>query len=276
METSETTRRGRPVWTALTILLGIVCLLQLGLLFQRQLLLKNRTVLPARASVSLGNRIRNLLPWNRRTPVQDAPATITPDTVWDGSTRIAQMHSRINRLFEEAFHDSFSLPLAPAVVSAPPASNGSAPSDPFRRMRDMHRQIDVLFQEAIQDVHGRHAGFDDGWADLAITPGMTVKDTGESYDITVALPSVNKSDIRLVMDGSILTLLVDHSETRDAAGDSAAMRSRRISRFEQRIKLPGADPDPDRITASFQDGVLRIVVPKRPGNEYEKGSIRVI
>lgn len=276
METTGTTQRKNPAWTVVTILLSVAILLQLGILFQRQVLLQRRSVATEGATDSWAQRLSNRLSWLGRSRQAPPPAAITPDTVWDGSTRMAQMHAHINRMFEEAFHDSFRFPLAPAVVSSPPTSNGSAPPDPFRTMRDMRREIDALFNEALRETHGRHAGFDDGWADLAITPGMTVKESGESYEITVALPSVDKSDIHLNMDGTILMLRVDHSEATKAGTAPATTHSRRISRFEQRLKLPAADPDPAHISASFENGILRIVVPKRSGNDYERGSIKVI
>ena len=204
---------------------------------------------------------------------------VTPDTVWNDSLRMARMHSRINRMFEEAFNESFRFPLAPAVASSPPTSNGSAPPDPFRRMHDMHREIDALFQEALRDARWSHASFDDGWANLAVTPGMTVKDLGERFEITVSLPDVDKSDIRLVLDGSILTLYVDHSDSRQEpakAPASGTVASRRISRFEQRIRLPGSDPEPGHVKATLENGILRIVVPKRTGKDYEQGEVKVI
>lgn len=280
METNETTGRKRSVWTILTVLVSIVILLQLALLFQRQVMLR-RSGSPDSSSpvLTAGQRIRSLLPWSRKTTPAPSSVSVTPDTVWDHSSRMARMHSRINRMFQEALDDNFRFPLAPAVASSPPTSNGSAPPDPLRRMHDMHREIDALFQEALHDSAWRHAGFDDGWADLAVTPGMTVKDNGENYELRVALPDVDKADIQLSLEGSVLTLKVEQNRTTASEQTSpsrASSHSRRISRFEQRIRLPGADPDPNHVKASLEQGVLRIVVPKRSGNEYEQGAIKVI
>lgn len=257
-------------------LLSIVILLQLAILFQRQMLAASRQTPPASSAIT--SWLDRRLPW-RRQPVPSTPGAVTPDTVWADATRIAQMHHRINSLFEQAFHDHFAFSLAPAAASTPSTSNGSAPSDPIDMMRAMSREIDMMFEDALNDAQGRHLGFDEGWSDLAITPGMSVKDTNNAYEITVALPSADKSDIHLGMDGTILTLRVEHRETRDASKDANAAtlhQSRRVSRFEQRLKLPGADPNPAAINASFKDGVLRIVVPKRQESEYESGFIKVI
>lgn len=181
-------------------------------------------------------------------------------------------------MFEQAVDNSFSIPLAPAVVHSPGKENASAPPDPLSFIRDMRREIDGLFKEAMQDLHGNNRGFDDGWSNLAITPGMTVNNKGDAYEITVALPSVDKSDIQLGMDGSILTLIVGHKESRSVPERLSAppMRSQHISRFEQRLRLPGADPNPDHIKAFFEKGVLHIKVPKTPSTEQKTGAIKVI
>lgn len=278
MDANTTTGRRKSVWTILTVLVSVVILLQLALLFQRQVMLQRLgTGDDSSPAPTLGQRLRANIPWGRKA--RPASASVTPDTVWDHSSRMARMHTRINHMFQEAFDDSFRFPLAPAVASSPPTSNGSAPPDPFRRMHDMHREIDALFQEALREASRAHAGFDDGWSDLAVTPGMTVKDAGASYQLSVALPDVDKTDIQLSLEGSILTLKVEQNQTRTPENGSPApstTRSRRISRFEQRIRLPGADPDPGHVQATLEQGILRIVVPKRSGNEYEQGAIKVI
>jgi len=130
----------------------------------------------------------------------------------------------------------------------------------------------------MHDIHGHPRGFDEGWSDLALTPGMSVKDTGEVYEITVALPSVDKSDIQLGMDGSILTMVVGHQENQESRKNETsqpAMRSQRITRYEQRLRLPGADSNPEHIKATFENGILRIVVPKQTENSRPSGTIKV-
>lgn len=276
---SETATTGTSAWKS-PIVIGLLCaiiLLQLGVLFQRKMQSRpeDHRITPNESRSSISRWLSGIIPWRRANNV---PAAVTPDTVWDGSIRIAQMHNQINRMFEQAFHDSFRFPLAPAVASPPATSDGSAPPDPFSTMRDIRREIDGMFMAALHDMPVHSHNFDEGWADLALTPGMTVRDTGDVYEVTVALPAVDKSDIQLAMDGSILTLIVGHKESRNSEPRSAAqpaVHSQRISRFEQRLRLPGADSNPDNIKASFKNGVLRIVVPKQTEDNPSSGTIKV-
>jgi HSP20 family protein len=269
MNDAPTTEKSTRTRLLIIVLLCAVILLQLGIFFQHHVQAR-RTTKPA--SHTAPHWISTLIPRHRPTP----PA-VTPETVWDSSSRMNQMHAQINRMFEQAFRDSFRISLAPAVVSPPATSDSSAPLDPFTMMRDIHREIDGMFQEAMHDLPARSRGFDDGWSELALTPGMSVKDTGTAYVITVALPNVDKSDIQLGMNGSILSLAVGHQESRDTHDQNAhsTRLAQRISRFEQRLRLPGADSNPEAIKASFEQGILRIVVPKQTGSTQPPGTIKV-
>lgn len=251
------------------VLLCAVILLQLGIFFQRHVQSRRTTMTTPHATPHWTSK---LIPGHR-----PSPPSVTPETVWDSSSRMNQMHAQINRMFEQAFRDSFRISLAPAVASSPATSDSSAPLDPFAMMRDIHREIDGMFLEAMHDLPARSRGFDDGWAELALTPGMSVKDTGTAYVITVALPNVDKSDIQLGMNGSILSLVVGHQESCDTHDNNAqpTRRSQRISRFEQRLRLPGAESNPETIKASFEQGLLRIVVPKQTGSAQPPGTIKV-
>ncbi len=254
------------------VLLCVVILLQLGILFQRQ----GRSAssvpdLPSRSSTI--ERLTKLIPIRKPS---SAPVSITPETVWDDSLRMALMHSQINRMFNKAISDNFRISPAPAVMSPPATSDGRAPFDPFIMMLEMHREIDGMFMEAMREMPARSHGFDEGWSELSLTPGMSVKDTGTAYVVTVALPNVDKSDIQMGINDSVLSLIIGRQDTRDSKTPQTTQRSQRISRFEQRIRLPGADSNPEAITASFEQGILRIVVPKQKGTAQSPGVIRII
>jgi len=156
--------------TAAVVLLGLVVLLQLGLLLQRQM--------------------------NR-------PA---PEARWNPADEMEAMQSRINRMFDA----------------------------------------------------------DEGWAQLEITPGLSLHDEESGYVITVNLPGVDQSGIHVSLNQSILELLVEQdTSTRTTPPGGATVReSHQTSRFERHLRLPGATTNPADVQAVFEKGVLKILVPK--------------
>ena len=232
----------RKLLLATTVLLCLVVLLQLGLLLQRHL----------------------------SRPHSVTPPVPAQEIAWSPDDEIAAVHERINQIFHHAFN-SPAVPHPPAAVSAPPVtSGGSAGSsfedDPFAAMRRMQRQIDAVFAGSMGRGLCPPSRFDDGWSRLDITPGFSVNDKGDAYEITVQLPGVDKSDIHIQMNHSVLSLVIEHDghTTTGADDHNRVQQSYHASRFERHLRLPGAVDTQDAIKATYSNGVLRVVVPKTP------------
>ena len=158
----------------------------------------------------------------------------------------------------------------------PPAAPAWSPAeefdDPLMHMRRMQRQLDAMFAGTMKDLGSPSPGFDEGWTRLEITPGFSIKDTGDSYDITVHLPGVDKSGIHISLDDSVLSLIVNQNTrtaTRTAKG-TLIRESQQASRFERHLRLPGATGNQTDIQALYDQEVLRITVPKTQQPASEK------
>jgi len=90
-------------------------------------------------------------------------------------------------------------------------------------------------------------------ADVTVTDGDMV--------ITMDLPGLKAEDLSIeLLDGY---LIVRGERKRPEVGDGARLShtERAFGRFERRIRLPEG-VDPDSVTASIDDGVLSLIVPK--------------
>jgi HSP20 family protein len=261
-----TSKRTTRLLMAAVILLCVVVALQIGLLLERRSAPESRplaAVFPPVSKPTLFTRIRNWFSPPKPTNV------VTPDTVWSQFGEMERMHDQINRMFEQTFRDVHSLPLAPAAASNATTSGGGAPS-PFHHIDHMRRQIDAMFASAMSDFDSHAAGFEDGWSELALTPSLSVRDMGGAYEIAVQIPGVDKSNIRVSMDGSILDIAVAFDNTASGrTGNRSAWQSRQAGRFERRLKLPGATARHEDVKATYDGGVLRINVPKMAGTEAQ-------
>lgn len=204
--------------------------------------------------------------------------TGAPSAPWTPEDDIATIHARINEMFNDAFHTPLSQ-TPPAATPSPKADGGRAvppQTDPFMSMREMQHQIDSLFVNMLQNREQLGKSFDEGWAQLEITPAFSVHDNGDAYEITVPLPGVDKSDIRISLENSILGLVVvQNHETRTSSPGRQDITSRHTSRFERHLRLAGATSRPEDIHATFQDDVLRITVPKAPAMETAPHPINI-
>jgi HSP20 family protein len=95
-------------------------------------------------------------------------------------------------------------------------------------------------------------------AETAWVPAADISETDDAYLVEIDLPGADRADIDVQLDGSELLVT---GEIQEESRERRLRRNRRTGRFEFRATLPG-DIDADRVDASFDDGVLLLVLPK--------------
>jgi HSP20 family protein len=94
-------------------------------------------------------------------------------------------------------------------------------------------------------------------------PLVDIREEGDKFVLYADIPGVDPQDIEVQMDKGMLTIKGERS----AEATSETERYSRVERlhgsFHRRFALPDS-ADPEGITASGSNGVLRIVIPKRP------------
>ena len=104
-------------------------------------------------------------------------------------------------------------------------------------------------------------------------PAVDLYETPEEVVVLVELAGVSEEEIAIIVDGK--TLVIRGERREPAAGSKRSYHQMEISRgpFERCIALPVA-VDANETRASFQDGILEIVLPKRLGDRTHKVKIR--
>ena len=106
-------------------------------------------------------------------------------------------------------------------------------------------------------------------------PAMDVVETPEGYTITAELPGLSPDKVDISFDRNTLTLsgTKEPSVTTPEKGEIRVYAAERVhGAFERTIRLP-EHVDADRIEASFNNGVLTIVVPKSQAAKPRKIAI---
>ena len=92
------------------------------------------------------------------------------------------------------------------------------------------------------------------------TPAVDVKETDAALTLFIELPGITKKDIDISLENRILTV---SGERRFDEDDRESYRrvERAYGKFTRSFRVP-ADIDGNKVAASFQDGVLKLELPK--------------
>jgi HSP20 family protein len=92
---------------------------------------------------------------------------------------------------------------------------------------------------------------------------IDVVDKGEKFEVTADLPGVSKQDIQVTVEGARVALEATAKNEREVKdGERVLHTERHATRFARSFELP-AEVTEAGAEASFENGVLRLVLPKR-------------
>lgn len=113
---------------------------------------------------------------------------------------------------------------------------------------------------------------DDNFLKNVGKPITDIVDTKDNVMVTLEIPGVGIDDIDVSVKDNILTVKGEKkSEKVDKKEDKVIQTERYYGSFEKRVYL-GNNIDPDNIDATYENGVLRLTVPKV---EKDKDSIKI-
>lgn len=98
----------------------------------------------------------------------------------------------------------------------------------------------------------------------ATLPSVNVLEQKDSFEIQVAAPGIKKENFKIDLERNVLTVgseTREETEQKDSDG-SFTRREFNYSSFSRSFTLPDS-VDADRIEAAYEDGILKITVPKK-------------
>ena len=116
-------------------------------------------------------------------------------------------------------------------------------------------------------------GFMENWdSDMTnVTLKTDVVDKGDHYEFVTDMPGYKKEDIKAKLDRGVLTINAErHTETEDKDEEGKYIRRERFSGSCQRSFYVGNHITQDDISAKFEEGILRVDVPKESAKAVEE------
>lgn len=100
-----------------------------------------------------------------------------------------------------------------------------------------------------------------------------VRETKDSYEIFVDLPGYKKEEVQLDLQDGYLTISASRGVDREQKDDDGHyIRQERYTGQCSRSFFIGEEIQPDQVHASFEDGILKITMPKSEAKELPKHS----
>ena len=136
--------------------------------------------------------------------------------------------------------------------------------NPMRDMFSLEHQMNHLFDDVFKPV----VRGDSRLSMWNWNPMVDIYDYVENIVIKAELPGIDKKDIVIDVKDGVLTLKGERSFDNEVKEEKYYCRERTFGKFERVFRLP-AKVDPEKISADYKDGILKIDIPK-PGEQKPK------
>ncbi|SEW01877.1 HSP20 family protein [Chryseobacterium wanjuense] len=97
---------------------------------------------------------------------------------------------------------------------------------------------------------------------LSTLPSVNIKENPENFEVEVAAPGMEKQDFQITLDGNFLTISSAKKNQQEENNDNYTRREFSYQSFQRSFELAKNVVDEDRIEAKYENGVLKLIIPK--------------
>lgn len=133
--------------------------------------------------------------------------------------------------------------------------------DPFREIRSLQNEVNRLFRGVTSDREDFLGG---EWL-----PKVDVFENKENLVLEAELPGMKREDFELSFENNVLTLKGERKFEKKDGGDNYHRVERGYGSFARSFTLPPT-VTAEGAAAEFEDGVLRVQLPKREETKARK------
>lgn len=119
------------------------------------------------------------------------------------------------------------------------------------------REFETLANRLFQYSPTSRSGESRPWV-----PQVDITEDETAYTLTTDLPDVPKDAVKVTVEEGVLTVRGERKWGQKAENTKVHLVERSYGSFTRAFRLPD-DASGDKVTASFRDGVLKVVLPKR-------------
>lgn len=95
-------------------------------------------------------------------------------------------------------------------------------------------------------------------------PAVNIKERADDFEVEMAAPGMKKDDFRVELDGNLLTISSESSlQEEEKLDEKFTRREFSYQSFQRSFTLPRDVVDAENINARYENGVLRLMIPKK-------------
>ena len=133
----------------------------------------------------------------------------------------------------------------------------------IKRNGDVYTSIPSLFNDLF-----RRDGYNWDTSNYSNTgttiPAVNIKETADAFEVEMAAPGMTKEDFRIELDGNMLTISSEkNNQYEESESQKYSRKEFSYESFQRSFQLPKEVVDVERINATYQNGVLCLMIPKR-------------
>lgn len=131
--------------------------------------------------------------------------------------------------------------------------------DPFRSIEDFMRDFPV--STALRGLDGERQ------------IRVDVSETDQAYEVKADMPGLKKEDIQVAVDGNRISISATVQEEKQQTSGGMVYSERYSGSQYRSFSLP-QEVDDTRTEAKYQDGVLHLTLPKKPGTAHKQITVQ--
>jgi HSP20 family protein len=145
--------------------------------------------------------------------------------------------------------------------------------NPFQELEALRRGIDELFTGQGPAGWGRRSAFLPGRSARAY-PLVNVADEGDKVVVDAFAPGLDMDSLEVEVQRNMLTIKGEKRDVADVRPESFHRRERAAGKFVRTLHLD-FEIDDGKVKASYEDGILRITLPRAASALPKKVDIKV-
>lgn len=103
---------------------------------------------------------------------------------------------------------------------------------------------------------------------------IDVSETDDAYMVKADIPGAKKEDIKINVEGNQVTIQSETKKEQEEKKEGKVVRCERYYGQQSRSFTLAQDVDETKAEAKYQDGVLQLTLPKKPGSASKQISIQ--
>ncbi len=142
--------------------------------------------------------------------------------------------------------------------------------EPLRELSSLQNEMNRLFGTVFDTpVRGGNGGTMRRWM-----PAMDLLETADHFVMRADLPGMTQDDVTIELEESTLTVSGERKAEHEERQEGFYRVERAFGRFSRSLTLPKG-VDPEAVSASFDNGVLEVRIPKPEERKPRRISITV-